>query len=266
MNELVPAVASPQRAWPRGALWLGAAVLAVSLHLGGAALAAWYLAEDDDAEGLGRASAEFAVELASPNEQNLDLPDGPENQASEESRAQPEQKAAASASEPVPEKMQDESDQVSAPEEKKKPEEEKEKALTDSVPTQEMPSAVDSAPQVLETAKKAERAQAPNLGLGKDDLRLTAAWGRKISAYFSQHLRYPKGKNDRRVVTVGVHLVLNRRGNVVSVEVAKSSGDPIFDEAALAMVRRSDPVPAPPVGLVQDDYSFTLPVVFRPST
>jgi len=263
MNDQAP-VAPLQRAWPRGALWVGAAVLAASLHIGGLALAAWFLADYDDGEGLGTANAEFAVELASPDQPNLELPEGPDSQASEASRAQQEQKAAG-ASEPVPEKSQvDEPDQVSAPEEQKKPEEEKQKALTESMPSQDMPSAPDSAPQVMESAKKAQRAQAPNPGLGRDQLKLTEAWGAKVSAYFQQKLRYPKGRTNKRVVTVGIQLVLNRRGNVVSVEVAESSGDPAFDEEALAMVHRSDPVPAPPVGLAQDEFRFTMPVRFRP--
>ena len=38
---------------------------------------------------------------------------------------------------------------------------------------------------------------------------------------------------------------------------------PAFDEAALAMVRRSDPVPAPPPLIADEGLSFTLPVIFR---
>jgi TonB family protein len=43
----------------------------------------------------------------------------------------------------------------------------------------------------------------------------------------------------------------------------KGSGDPVFDEAALAMLHRSDPVPAPPPLIADEGLSFTLPVVFR---
>jgi protein TonB len=43
----------------------------------------------------------------------------------------------------------------------------------------------------------------------------------------------------------------------------KGSGDPAFDEAALAMVHRSDPVPSPPPLVADEGLSFTLPVVFR---
>ena len=47
-----------------------------------------------------------------------------------------------------------------------------------------------------------------------------------------------------KAATVKVSLVLNRLGNVVQVAVLESSGDPAFDEAAISMIRRSDPVPA----------------------
>jgi periplasmic protein TonB len=60
-----------------------------------------------------------------------------------------------------------------------------------------------------------------------------------------------------------VSLVINRLGHVVSAGVAESSGDPLFDEAALDMVRRSDPVPRPPMDLTDDTFSRTLPVEFK---
>jgi len=45
--------------------------------------------------------------------------------------------------------------------------------------------------------------------------------------------------------------------------IEKSSGDVAFDEAALAMVRRSDPVPPPPPLIADEGLRFTLPVIFR---
>jgi TonB family protein len=50
---------------------------------------------------------------------------------------------------------------------------------------------------------------------------------------------------------------------VLSTTIEKSSGDTAFDEAALAMVKRSDPVPAPPPLIADEGLSFTLPVIFR---
>jgi periplasmic protein TonB len=57
--------------------------------------------------------------------------------------------------------------------------------------------------------------------------------------------------------------VLDRMGHVLSTSIVKGSGDPAFDEAALSMVKRSDPVPPPPPLVADEGLSFTLPVVFK---
>ena len=80
------------------------------------------------------------------------------------------------------------------------------------------------------------------MGIGKDKLKQTAEWGRKISAYFELHKKYPEGKK-QQCRKVKVALVLNRRGNVISVDVVEFSGDAGLRRAAIAMIRRSDPVP-----------------------
>ncbi|WP_141385375.1 TonB family protein, partial [Nitrobacter winogradskyi] len=48
-----------------------------------------------------------------------------------------------------------------------------------------------------------------------------------------------------------------------SATIVNGSGDATFDEAALTMLRRSDPVPPPPPLIADEGLSFTLPVVFR---
>jgi len=113
-----------------------------------------------------------------------------------------------------------------------------------------------------EKAPEAEKARAPNAGIGKDKGRLAADWGRQISAYFELHKRYPKVKKNK-TATVKVHLTLNRLGNVVQVGVLESSGDSAFDEAAIDMIRRSDPVPRPPAELTDDTFSYSLNVNFN---
>jgi TonB family protein len=50
---------------------------------------------------------------------------------------------------------------------------------------------------------------------------------------------------------------------VLSARVVQGSGDPAFDEAALAMMRRADPVPPPPPLIADAGLSFTMPVIFR---
>ena len=78
---------------PSRKLWILAAVAALALHLGGAALALAHLRTDDDDDGLGASGAEFAVEMASPKAPETDLPPGPDSEAMQEQQALPEQKA-----------------------------------------------------------------------------------------------------------------------------------------------------------------------------
>jgi protein TonB len=60
-----------------------------------------------------------------------------------------------------------------------------------------------------------------------------------------------------------VSLVLNRLGHVVSAAVLQSSGDALYDEAALSMIHRSDPVPRPPAKLTDDEFAYSLDVNFK---
>ena len=78
---------------PSRRLWIFAALAALALHLGGAALAITHLRIDEGDEGLGVAGAEYAVEMASPKATDEDLPPGPDADASQASAQLAEQKA-----------------------------------------------------------------------------------------------------------------------------------------------------------------------------
>ena len=249
---------------PSRRLWIFAALTALALHLGGATLAVSHLRTDAGDEGLGAAGAEYAVELASPKATDENLPPGPDADASQASPQLAEQKAEVKETE-LPKDQPTEAedpDRMVTPNESHKPKEDDPKVA--AVQTQASEEALQqeaTARQTLdEKAPEAEQARAPSLGIGKDIRKLTADWGRKISAYFELHKRYPQNKS--KATKVKVNLVLNRRGNVVSVDVLESSGDATFDDAAISMIRRSDPVPAPPADLTDDQFTFNLDVNF----
>ena len=61
---------------------------------------------------------------------------------------------------------------------------------------------------------------------------------------------------------VVVGFVLDRTGHVVSAGIVKGSGDAAFDQAALATIRRSDPLPKPPSQVADDGLSFEMPLSF----
>jgi TonB family C-terminal domain len=250
---------------PSRRLWGLAAVAALALHLGGAALALAHLRTDDGDDGLGASGAEYAVEMTSPKLPESDLPPGPDSEASQFQPQQMEQKAEVKETDlpkDQPREAED-PDRIVTQSDSKKPVEETPKVAAVETPAvEEMPNAAESARQTLdENAREDEKAAAPSQGIGKDIRKLTAEWGKRISAYFELHKRYPKDKN--KTTTVKVSLVLNRRGNVVSVDVAQSSGDPAFDREAVSMVRRSDPVPVPPAELTDDQFAFSLDVNFK---
>jgi len=249
---------------PSRRLWMWAAVAALALHLGGAALAVANFPTDDGDDGLGANSVEVAFEMASPKVTDDNLPPGPDSDAAEASAQLAEQKAEVKETElpkDRPTEAEDPDRVVTLSDSKKPKEDDPKLAAIETQASEEVAAQVATSRQTLdEKAPEAERARAPNLGIGKDKQQLTAKWGRKISAYFELHKRYPVNKNKAAHVTVS--LVLNRRGNVLSVAVADSSGDPAFDDAAVAMIRRSDPVPPPPAALTDDQFAFSLDVKF----
>src|SRR6202051_109613 len=250
---------------PSRRLWILAALAALALHLVGAALAVTLVRTDDGDEGLGAAGAEYAVELASPKVTDDNLPPGPDVDAAQASPQLAEQKAEVKETELPKDKPTEaeDPDRIVTPNDAKKPREDDPKlAALETQASDYSPAKDATSRQTLdEKAPEAETARAPNPGIGKDRLKLTADWGRRISAWFELHKRYPKDKN--KSTKVKVSLVLNRRGNVVSVDVAESSGDPAFDDAAVSMIRRSDPVPKPPAGLTDDQFTFSLDVNFN---
>jgi TonB family protein len=203
--------------------------------------------------------------MVSPKVVDDNLPPGPDTDAAQASQQQVEQKAEQQPTELPQDKPteQEDADRAVAINKTEKPKEEDPKVATvqtEAAPEQQASEATSR--QTLDPdAPNADIAKAPNPhGLGKDKLRLTAEWGKQISATIKLHQRYPPNRSD--AATVKVAIVLNRRGNVLSASVLRSSGDSAFDEAAISMIHRSDPVPLPPAGLTDDQFSFSLDVNF----
>jgi protein TonB len=250
---------------PSRRLWLFAAAGALALHLGCAALAIAHISSDDGDDSLGANAIEVGVELSSPQAEATDLPPGPDADASVASPALAEQKAEVKPTDlpqDTPTETED-PDRVVTQNESKKPIEDDPKVeKVQTAASQESVAQEATARQTLEGARESETTASPNIGIGKDQQKLTADWGRRISAYFELHKRYPKVEKGK-TAKVRVSLVLNRLGQVMSVAVLESSGDPVFDEAAISMIRRSDPVPRPPVKLTDDQFNFSMDVNFK---
>ena len=109
---------------------------------------------------------------------------------------------------------------------------------------------------------EASRSVAPAQGTGETARRVRATWQKQLLAHLDKHKRYPHERSQKSA-EIYVRFTLDRMGHVLSISIEKGSGDTAFDEAALAMVKRSDPVPPPPPLIADEGLSFTLPVIFR---
>ena len=249
--------------WP---IWVGAAVLAGVLHAGAVAAALFNAAPEDGAD-LGASAIEVGIELASPRQEKSDLPPGPESQQSAESTASIQQKPATpvekTEEEPEPVKPVEDPERVVAEKQVEPPKEEQPVAAAQSSSSVASVASEATAPAVIETPREAPVATAPSLGVGESAVRVRTTWQRQLVAHLDKNKRYP-GVAARRAAEILVSFTLDRTGKVVATNVLKSSGDAAFDEAALAMVRRASPVPAPPALVADDGLTFTVPVLFRP--
>jgi TonB family protein len=85
-------------------------------------------------------------------------------------------------------------------------------------------------------------------------------YGQTVKRAVMQNMEYPQRARMRnwQGVTI-VRIDLSPEGDVTKLEVAESSGKGVLDDAAVKMVKRSLPLPKPPLGV----RTVTVPVDFR---
>jgi periplasmic protein TonB len=246
-------------------LWVLAAVIALALHGGGAALAIAHLQTDEPADSLGANAIEVGLELASVRREATDLPPGPDTDASTASPQLAEQKAEVKESELPQDKPTDpdEADRLVTPNETKKPKEDDPKiAAVQATASTESVAAEATATPSSDAIPEGTRSVSPAIGTGETAQRVRATWQKELVAHLDKHKRYPS-ERQQKAAEISVRFTLDRLGHVLDTSIEKSSGDPVFDQAALAMVKRSDPVPVPPPLIADEGLSFTVPVIFR---
>src|SRR4051812_13595409 len=141
-------------------LWFVAAMIALALHVGGAALAIVHLETNDDGGSLGARGAEIGIDLTSLGTEVTDLPPGPESEAVQEMPASPEQKAVEKETDLPKAAVQEteDPDRVVAQVESKKPEkDEREPAAEKSTASREQAASAATAPEFIEDARIAPK-------------------------------------------------------------------------------------------------------------
>jgi protein TonB len=85
----------------------------------------------------------------------------------------------------------------------------------------------------------------------------------RLMAWLQRHKTYPAElKRAKKQGTVLLNFSIGRRGELLSARVAASSGEPMLDQAALAMLQRASPMPALPDDLGLDTLTLTVPVEY----
>jgi protein TonB len=91
-----------------------------------------------------------------------------------------------------------------------------------------------------------------------------ASFEARVLSHLARHKRYPDAarRQDLRG-RVAVTFSLDAGGQVISVGLAGSSGHPILDQEALAMMRRASPFPSIPPESGRTTVGFTAPVLYE---
>lgn len=161
------------------------------------------------------------------------------------------------APEPVPEKP--------APEQVA-PEPEPEPADDDAVAPEPEPTPEPAAREAPDTDTSANDTPASAAAPGIADARAREQqlnWQTRLLMHLEREKRYPLAARQRDEQGVAqVQLTMDRGGRVLSASLSRSSGSRWLDEEALALMRRAQPLPAPPDSLPGERLSLKIPIRF----
>ena len=243
-------------------LWSRAAFAALALHLCafGAALIALRGELDEDA--MGSPAIEISLEPAAPKTtETPDEPPGPLTDAAAAAAPSVASSEATENNQPKITRTEAEDAEFSRRETPDKPVEKSPAPQAKPLVSNEFAASEQTAPPKSEVPQQSEKPVAPVFGSDAAAREVKLTWQKALMAHLNRAKRYPVGA--RRSTEVSVFFTLDRRGHVVSYSVKHSSGQAVFDEAALAMMKRADPVPAPPPVIADEGLSFEIPVQFR---
>lgn len=249
----------------RARIWTAAAIAAFSCHVAFATFALSYLREGPEDDDFGAPGIEISVELASPRLQSSDLPPGPESDASAASRAAIQQRTTKNPDLPK-ETVKDnaEADRQVTSSDIKTMNEDKPETKVLNASEESVAQKAAAAPSISNSVV-APKPTVHEQGTGQSRYRSRVTWQKELLAHLDKFKHYP-GDRTGQSAEISISITLDREGRVISANIAKSSGDSVFDRAALAMIEKASPVPAPPPLIADEGLNFSLPVIFQKSS
>jgi protein TonB len=89
----------------------------------------------------------------------------------------------------------------------------------------------------------------------------------RLLAQLNRFKQYPRAARQARIEgVVMLHFVMDAQGKVQSFEIAKSSGRPVLDAEALALIQRAQPLPALPADYPTRTLDAVVPIEFSLNT
>jgi len=121
------------------------------------------------------------------------------------------------------------------------------------------PPPVTAQPLAAETTAPAAPVAAPQKASGE----IRDSYLGRVLAQLNRFKQYPRAARQARIQgVVMLHFVMDADGKVVSSDIAKSSGRPVLDAEALALIQRAQPLPALPVDFPTRTLDAVVPIEF----
>jgi protein TonB len=220
--------------------WLLAAAVILAVHAAIVVALLWHRSAPPAPELVPAIAVSLApVQSAAPEiHEQEDLPAGPEMQQADAPPPEPPKQEEQKVEQQVPPPPPAQNPDAALPKEEPKPIE---------TPKEEVP------PPAPETT-----APPKNEHVGQFTQAASNAYNALIVGHLDRYKRYPEGA--RAVGKTTLRFTLDRDGKVIDVEIAKSSGNTVLDQEAIAIVRRADPFPKFPAAKMQaqDIWTWTM--------
>lgn len=130
--------------------------------------------------------------------------------------------------------------------------------------TQIIQATASAASDALVAPQPEERSVAPDLGDAREAQRRIEAWQRAIFAHIARFKTYPEEARKRRQQgEVVVIFQLARDGRVSAARAVSGSGSTLLDQAAVAVLAKASPLPAPPAELSGAFLELRLPIRYE---
>jgi protein TonB len=123
-------------------------------------------------------------------------------------------------------------------------------------PVKKPPPSV-AAQKAVEAAPRTA-APAPSASAGRSVS--PAKWQARVNAHLNRYKRFPSGAKAGGIAMV--QFTINPSGAVTGASLVRSSGDGALDTAAVALVQRASPIPAPPPEIAKASMRLTVPIQF----